>query len=161
APLLSITEQPSGGDACAGEPFAFTVATRGSNIRYQWRKNGIDIPGATSRVYALDAVTGADAGAYTVAVASDDYRANGEPATPADSTLVSHAARLVVHIAPAISSQPAGASLCRGMPYSFTVKATGDGLVYQWRHDGVVIPGASSAAYSIAATDSIDAGYYD
>ena len=64
--------------------------------------------------------------------------------------------------APAIATQPASVSVNAGQAASFTVSATGGGtLAYQWRKGGSAISGASSAAYSIAATTAADAGSYD
>jgi formylglycine-generating enzyme required for sulfatase activity len=54
-----------------GGPAVFAVEAAGSPpLRYQWRKGGQNIPGATNRVYSLASAQPADAGAYDVAVAN-------------------------------------------------------------------------------------------
>lgn len=44
----------------------------GSGLAYQWKKNGVNIAGATSATYAVANVTVADAGAYTCAITDTD-----------------------------------------------------------------------------------------
>ncbi|MCC5843274.1 MAG: immunoglobulin domain-containing protein [Verrucomicrobia bacterium] len=64
-----ITEQPQSQTAGEGQTAVFSVAATGHPAPdYQWRKNGIDIPGATSGTLELTAVTGSDAANYTVFV---------------------------------------------------------------------------------------------
>jgi len=54
--------------------------------------------------------------------------------------------------APAITSQPASASVTEGDAVAFSVSASGDApLAYQWMRDGVDIAGASSASYAFNA----------
>jgi hypothetical protein len=60
-------------------------------------------------------------------------------------------------VPPTITQQPADLTVTAGQPASFTVAATGTGpLSYQWQRDGVAIPGATSATYTIAQTVILD-----
>lgn len=59
---------------------------------------------------------------------------------------------------PTISLQPAAVSINPGQPATFSVTATGTGLVYQWRRDGVNIVGAAAASYTLAAAALGDSG---
>jgi hypothetical protein len=61
----------------------------------------------------------------------------------------------------AIATQPQGQGVCMGSPVAFSIGATGSGLAYQWRKDGVNIAGATTATYSIANAVTADAGQYD
>jgi pectate lyase/pectin methylesterase-like acyl-CoA thioesterase len=69
-----IDQQPQGRLANIGDTTTFTVVAHGSGgtapISYQWRKNGADIPGATSSMLTLSNVQPADTGLYTVLVSS-------------------------------------------------------------------------------------------
>ncbi len=48
----------------APAPAAFSVVAAGdAPLSYQWRRNGTDIPGATSASYTLDPTAGSDSGA--------------------------------------------------------------------------------------------------
>jgi hypothetical protein len=59
--------------------------------------------------------------------------------------------------APAIATQPVAMSVTAGQAATFTVSATGGGiLAYQWRKDGIAIAGATTATYT-----TLDAGSYD
>jgi len=60
--------------------------------------------------------------------------------------------------APAITQQPASASVTAGQTASFGVAATGDSLQYQWRKNDADISGANAAAYTTAQTAAGDNG---
>jgi trimeric autotransporter adhesin len=61
----------------------------------------------------------------------------------------------------AITTPPANTSTCEGASTTFTVVATGSGLSYQWRRNGVDIPGEIFATYTIPVTTAANAGNYD
>jgi len=65
-----ITAQPSGVSVAAGQTASFSVLASGSPpLAYQWRRGGIDIPGATSATYTTPTLTVGDDGAlFTVVV---------------------------------------------------------------------------------------------
>jgi beta-galactosidase len=55
-------------------------------------------------------------------------------------------------VAPAITTQPAAATLVEGQTATFTVVATGTSPQYQWRKNGADIAGAVQATYSFVPT---------
>lgn len=64
-----ITAQPQSVSANVGTSASFSVAANGNpSPSYQWRKNGTNIPGATSATLALNNVQPADAANYSVVV---------------------------------------------------------------------------------------------
>lgn len=64
---VTIVDQPDGATACPGEDVLLTVVAAGDGpISYQWRKDGVDIPGATTSTYLISSVGPGDAGAYDV-----------------------------------------------------------------------------------------------
>lgn len=66
-----ITDQPDGGLVCAGSGFALTVAAAGAApLAYQWRKDGVDIGGATLPTLTIPAAATSDRGGYTVVVSN-------------------------------------------------------------------------------------------
>jgi hypothetical protein len=90
-----ITLQPVGLSVNPGSNVTFTVAASGTGpIRYQWRLNGQDIPGATSPTLAINNVQLANDGDY-VALVTDDI-----------ATISSAVARLIIRIAPSIVVPP-------------------------------------------------------
>jgi hypothetical protein len=64
----------------------------------------------------------------------------------------------VVVDAPAILVQPEDTRVMAGGVATFSVLAQGASLSYQWRKDGVGIPGATSAVYTTSATTTADNG---
>lgn len=61
-------------------------------------------------------------------------------------------------VAPMIATQPASQSVPMGLKATFSVTAEGIGLHYQWKKNGIAIPGATAAAYTIPATQFSDSG---
>ncbi len=62
--------------------------------------------------------------------------------------------------APAITAQPADQFVGLGDTASFTVVATGDDLQFQWYRDGVALPGATGATWTIPSAGLSDIGSY-
>lgn len=62
--------------------------------------------------------------------------------------------------APAITTQPASASVAVGASATFTVQASGTAVAYQWFKNGAAISGANSATLKISSAASADAGNY-
>ncbi len=147
----SITTNPVAATRCVGTSVTFSVTATGTApLSYQWRKNGINIAGATSSSHTIASVATGDAGTYSCTVS------NACGSTP------SGGAALTVQVGPAITSQPSNQTVCAGAGASFSVTATGTPLpTYQWRKNGTNIGGATSSTYSIASTVVGDAGSYD
>jgi hypothetical protein len=66
-----ITAQPTNQVVTEGQSVTFTVAATGPILRYQWRKEGTDILGATNASFTRSAVNLNDAGLYSVVVSND------------------------------------------------------------------------------------------
>ncbi|MBL3655411.1 FG-GAP-like repeat-containing protein [Fulvivirga sediminis] len=63
----TILTQPLSQSACLGEVVNLSVvgeSTNGGTLNYQWRKDGIDITGATQSIYTISPVELTDAGKY-------------------------------------------------------------------------------------------------
>lgn len=116
-PLLTAT--PANLLKRGGSSAAFTVAATSLNpggvISYQWSKNGVLLPGATSATLNLTALAGADSGTYSVLV-TDTSTATGSP-----TTAMSQASLVVVD-----SSRPALLNVDIG---NVTTSALGSGLM--------------------------------
>lgn len=80
APLIST--QPVSQTIAAGSAVTFTAAASGSPTpTFQWKKDGVDISGATNSSYAIASTAGADAGSYTVVATNTAGTATSNPAT--------------------------------------------------------------------------------
>ncbi|MEO7679011.1 MAG: immunoglobulin domain-containing protein, partial [Verrucomicrobiota bacterium] len=67
----TIISQPASQNAAAGEDVTFTVSAVGGNPKfYQWRKNGLALPGQTNSTLLLSAVTTNNNGSYSVIVSN-------------------------------------------------------------------------------------------
>lgn len=143
----SITTPPAAVAAFPGSPARFVVAASGSGpLSYQWRRDGVDIAGATGAVLSIDAVTGNDAGQYAVEVR------NGA------GTALSAAAPLVVIGAPVITRQPQPATVVEGGSATFDLAVSGDAARFQWLRNGVGIAGATAGTYRTPALTPADHG---
>lgn len=151
-----ITTQPATIAVAAGGDAVFAVAARGTEaLSYQWRFNGSRIAGANAAVLRLAAVSGAQAGLYSVVVSN----AAGS-ATSADATLDVTAGG-AVPVAPSIVTAPANVSVHEGDSATFAVGVGGTGpFSYQWLKEGQPIAGATAAYYSLGTATSGDAGNY-
>jgi formylglycine-generating enzyme required for sulfatase activity/sugar lactone lactonase YvrE len=150
--LPVITSQPAGATLDLNNQGSFLVTATSTNpLFYQWRKNGTAIAGATNSVLGLGAVTATSAGSFDVVVTN--------LAGPVTSTAVA----LTVNPPVVFNSQPLSVSTFVGLGVTFSASATGfpGAPTYQWRKDTVVITGATSSSFTLAAAQLADAGSYD
>ena len=149
----SITLQPSPGTVEEGSSTTLNVTTSGSDpIAYQWTKDGVAIPGATSASLTIASAALSDAGTYSVTVSNSA------------GSVTSQGAYLTVTAAvslPVITVQPRSASVSEGSGVLFSVMASGsDSISYQWRRNGTPILGATAAAFTIMSAQTSDAASY-
>ena len=145
----SITTQPSNQTVPQGQPATFSVVASGSaTLTYQWQRNQVNIPGATSSSYTLPAAVFADDGAKFRVVVTNGF---------GNST--SNEATLTVNAPPSITTQPSNQTVPQGQPATFSVVASGSAtLTYQWQRNQVNIPGATSSSYTLPAAVFADDG---
>ena len=148
----AIRSQPAARTVTAGQTATFTVeATGTAPLRYQWKKNGTDISGATSSTYTTPGASLGDSGAqYSVVVSN------------AVNTVTSNEARLTVSLAaekPTIHSQPANQTVAAGQTATFWVTASGTApFTYQWKKNGTYIEGVTTSSHTTDATVLGDSG---
>ena len=110
--LVSITTQPVAVTECNGNSASFSVVAIGAGpLSYQWRKNGVNISGATSATYANPFVTNTDAGNYDVVI------------TGVCGSTTSNAVALTVNPKP-VADFTFTATQCAGTSYVFTNTST-------------------------------------
>lgn len=147
-----IVSQPINNVQLSGQKASFRVAATGARpLRYQWQKNGVAIPGATSSAYTTPTALAADDGATFRAVVSN-----------AAGSMTSAPATLAVVPAPAdplITTLPLSQVKQAGQPVTFSATATGTGILqYQWMKNGMPIVGATASSCTIPATMTPDSG---
>lgn len=145
----SITTQPSSQTVIAGQAATLTVSATGTQpLSYQWQKNGVAVPGATSASYTTPATTGADNGAQFTVIISNS-----------SGSVTSSAMTLTVNVPPSISAQPISQAVNSGQTATFSVTASGTApLSYQWTENGTNIPGATTSSFTTTATTNADNG---
>lgn len=125
---------------CSGETYQLKAPSV-SGYTYQWRKNNVNISGATDSIYGATT-----SGAYTVQV------------TNVCGSLVSTALNLVVKAKPTATITPSGPlSFCAGD--SVVLQAsTGSGYTYLWKRNSNMIAGAVASTYTAKTAGFYKAG---
>jgi alpha-tubulin suppressor-like RCC1 family protein len=78
----TIQEQPLSQTIVAGQSATFSVRAAGTDVTFQWKRNGLAIPGATGGTYTLSSAQTSDSGAtFTVTVSNSVGSVASSPAT--------------------------------------------------------------------------------
>jgi hypothetical protein len=133
----------------AGLSAIFTVSASGAEpLVFEWQKDGMAIPGATSPSLALANAQADATGFYTVIVT------NAEGSVQAGF-------ELEANLPPVIKTEPQSAEILDGDEYVLSVEVEGtEPLTYVWRKDGADIPDAISASLEISDAQDVDSGDY-
>lgn len=130
------------GEAVAGQPLTVSAGAwspAGASLTYQWRRDGVAIPGATDVTYPA---TAADAGALlsvTVTGAADGYHPSAVTSSPV----------AVVPQPSLVGTARVGSTLVAG-PNNWPAAVA---RRYQWFRSGVEVSGASGTYYPLGAGD--------
>ena len=144
-----ITLQPKSYNTNIGASVTLVVTATGTpTLNYQWRKNGVDLQGATLSSLTLGNVQTDTSGIYSV------YVSNQAGSATSTNAVVN------VGTAPIITAQPTSLTVTQGQSASFAVSATGTPLYYQWRRNGAAIIGATNENYVIASTVGTNSATY-
>ena len=147
----AIQTQPVGASVFVGSTVSLSVSATGQPApTYQWRKNGVDLAGATATTLTLPNVQVGDSGSY-VAVATNSA-----------GTAQSNAASLTVSVPPpTIVTQPSNRTTYAGEAVGLSVVASGAPAPgYQWYRNGVPVVDATGANLIISNPQIADAGSY-
>ena len=116
APL--ITSQPQNQSVVAGATATFSVvATGAAPLTYQWQNNGAPISGANAAMYTTPPTSTADNSSMFQVVISNSA---GSVTSAAGELTVTASA-----VPPAVTSQPASATVMAGQTATFSVAASG------------------------------------
>ncbi len=136
SPLLTYAVITPSGPAtfCVGSNVVLNVNSAPVSS-YQWFRNGIAIPGATTASYIAGI-----AGNYTVQI------------TYVGGTIISAPVTVTVNALPTATISPAGpTTFCQGGSVVLNAN-TGANLAYQWKKNGNVISGAASSSYTATSS---------
>jgi hypothetical protein len=147
APVL--LGSPTDRAVMAGQYAYFRVVAGGSALRYQWQRNGVDLPGETFDTLGFTARLADDGARYSCVVSNSLGQVTSAAA--------------VLHVNPAtlpvITASPASTSAIAGDTASFTATVSGSApFSYQWQRNGVDIAGATAPTYTTPALTLADQG---
>lgn len=147
----SITSNPIASiEACEYSDVTLHVAASGAGIRYQWRRNGQDLPGETRATLVLSGITPDRAGSYDAVVSGD-----------CKPSATSEASNITVRQLPRFAMQPSDVAVCANEDVVLTASVTGNQLVYQWYKNDVAIDGATDSTLRLTpSTGSLDGLYH-
>ena len=148
-----LNAQPQAQTVAAGARATLSVTATGggSSLTYQWRKDGVNVSGANASSYNLPSAQASHAGSYTVVVSNTAGSVTSSAATLTVNALVN---------VPTITTPPQSQVAIVTSNVTFTVAATGSGLTYQWRKDGVAIGNATSATLTLNSVTRAASGVY-
>ncbi len=143
-----IISHPKADSTCIGGSVTFSVtADDFPGYLYQWRKNNTNIQGATSTSYTVFNAQVSDQGNYDVVI------------TGCAST-TSNSAGFLISQPPNVTQQPNDTLVCPGSSATFSCRATGAVLTYQWKKNGTPISGATGTSYTLPTVSASDTGNY-
>jgi hypothetical protein len=120
-----IVSQPVAVEKCAAEPLSLVVSAMGTSPRFQWRKDGVAITGATSAVFSIAAADPSDSGVYDCVVTNDC------------GGVTSESAHILVR-APQLLAQPTAQTVNVDQPVVFAAEMNlqspcFEQLIYRWQ----------------------------
>lgn len=131
-----------------GQTFTTSVSVQGLFLTYQWRRDGLNIPDATSPTLTISNLTESFNGDYTCRVAN------------AAGNLVTPAVTLLVVTPPVIVDHPTDTLVNQGDPATLSINASGPLLTYQWWQNGLPVSGATRSSYTIPSMSLTTLGRY-
>jgi hypothetical protein len=152
---LAMTQQPQTRSVRPGTDVEFTIAVTSSTpVTYQWRRNGVNIPGAMSATLNLENVQYDDDGFYSVRV------------TNSEGTYESDPARLTVLVNPVITQGPLTQEVVAGGDVTFSIAVFGNPspFTYEWRKISTPlefeVSEATNSFFTLRNVSTNDAGLY-
>ncbi|HBB26640.1 MAG TPA: hypothetical protein DCZ59_10270, partial [Bacteroidetes bacterium] len=150
-----ITTEPTGIDVCPGSNNTISVSATGTNLVYQWFKDGKAIAGQTAPSISFNNYDYSMNGQYYCLVRSEIPNPNN-----CNVSVQSRTVRVSGFRAPVVATQPKSVDACAGTNTTLVATFNGTGMSYQWFKDGQAIDGQTANAIVISATKPSDAGRY-
>ena len=155
-----ITTQPKGITVASGKTGKLEIKASGSSLSYTWYvkykgASSFTKVGKNSKTYSFTMASKLD-GAQAYCVVKDKY------GIEVKSSVVT----IKMAAKPKVTTQPKSVAQVSGKKVSFSIKATGEGLKYQWYYakkgssSFKKISGAKSATYSVKVSSSVNGRKY-
>jgi len=144
-----LLTQPQSLTVTNGGTAQFSVTATGTDLAYQWQRNGGDLPGATQSTLTVSGASPADEGDYTVRVNNGVGSVTSDPA------------QLTVLVPVDIVAAPEDTTVLEGGTAMFTVTASGTGPIhYQWLFEGTPLSGEIADSLVLPNVQSAQSGSY-
>ncbi len=145
-----ITLQPTGKNVCENDSVSLFADGDGAGATYQWYRNGSIMPGKNTKTLRFALILLADEASYSLHVSGTCL-----------PDAVSNEAIVNVIERPAVTVQPTDKNLKVGDTLTLNVDGYGEGITYQWKKNGAVIPGATQKIYRKTGIVRADSGQYE
>ncbi len=146
---VSVSIAASANPICSGSAVTFTATpvNGGASPAYQWKKNTVNISGATNATYSYIPANG---DAITCVLTSNATCISGNPAS---SNAITMTVNPVLPVSVSIGAS--ATTVCAGTSVTFTATPVNGGAspAYQWKKNTVNISGASNSTYSYTPTN--------
>jgi hypothetical protein len=146
----AITAKSANLSLCVDQPAIMSITATGSNLTYQWKKNGtnlndaVGISGTKTSELILTKAKLTDAANYTCEVSSG-----------CGASQVSGAIVLAVQAVVVISTQPQSRQGCQGDDVLFSIATSGAVQSLQWKKNGVNLTNSTKYAGALSNTLTI------
>jgi len=169
--LPSVILQPVNSTICAGSNTSFDITASGTGINYQWQ---INTGSGFNNLFNSTVYNGATTNTLSIVVAlasMNGYTFRCLVSGTCSPQAISNTTQLSVNTAPFIAQQATNSTICNGTNTTFTLSATGTGIVYQWQENTVsgfvnlsnsgLYSGVNTNAFSLtSAADSVSGKIY-
>ena len=138
----SIIVQPQDIDVCTGNSLNISLSAEGDDLTFAWYRNNEYI-GSNSQTYNASAADAQYEGSYYCKVESE----HDCPTAYSDTITVT------ISTTPEITTHPNPTSitLCEGEEYGLGIRATGEGIHYQWYNNATALAGQTTDSLHISA----------
>ena len=151
-----ITVEPNNLDVCPGTPGSISVTATGTNLTYQWFKNGAAVAGGNNAILSFTNYDYSSNGQYYCMVTSNVANPNN-----CNITAQSRTVRVSGFRPPVVKTQPrTTVDACVGTAFSALAEFTGTGLSYEWYKDGKLVANSNSNELVVAKISPASAGKY-
>lgn len=150
-----VTAEPTNLDLCVGASGSISVTASGSNLVYQWFKDGVRLSNATNATLAFSNYDYTSDGQYYCVATSNVPNPNNCVVAVQTRTV-----RVSGFRAPTVTTQPQSMDACLGSALSLVAEVQGTGISYEWFKNGTRIPNASSNSLTLTGITAADAGDY-
>ncbi|MCX6140962.1 MAG: choice-of-anchor D domain-containing protein [Candidatus Kapabacteria bacterium] len=150
-----VTVEPSNLDICPGTNGSISVTATGTNLTYQWYKDGVAVSNGFNATLDFPNYNYASNGQYYCIIKSNVFNPNN-----CQVTVQTKYVRVTGFRPPTVIDSPDTMDACVGSSVTLLSEFQGNGLSYQWFKNSVAVPNAASNSLTISPITPAAAGDY-